>query len=298
MTECEEYVEFFLDYCASECGLSANTVQAYRADIKRFLALQQFSSLSDLEKLSVTDLVNFTDASRRQNLAPNSVWRCIVAIRMLFRFLKLEGYLENDATELFAAPRLWRRIPEVLSEKQVEELLSAPQMDKPLEVRDRAIIEVLYATGARASEVCGLNAGSINTQYGFIRCLGKRNKERLIPIGKTALECIELYVSGVRPSLARLTGEDALFLTRSGRRINRVMVWRTVKKYARRIGFAGNVYPHMLRHSFATHLLGGGADLRSIQMMLGHADISTTEIYSHVDQKRLTQSHARYHPRA
>ncbi len=298
MTECEEYMDFFLDYCASECGLSANTIKAYRADITRFYAALSLQKPSDLEKLSVTDLVNFVDSSRRGGLSPNSVWRCVIAIRMLLRFLKLEGYVENDAAELFGTPRLWRRIPEVLSEKQVEELLDTPDEAKPLEIRDRAVLEVLYATGARASEVCALNAGSINSKYGFLRCYGKRGKERLIPVGKAALRALRIYREQVRSELAVLRGEDALFLTKSGRRIDRVFVWRMVKKYAARIGFAHNVYPHMLRHSFATHLLSSGADLRAIQVMLGHSDISTTEIYSHVDSNRLTLSHARFHPRA
>jgi len=298
MTECEEHLEFFLDYCASECGLSRNTLEAYGSDIKRFLSRLSLCDLSDVEKITVVDLVNFVDGSRRKGLSPNSVWRSVVAVRMFFRFLKTEGYIENDAAELFGTPRLWRKVPEVLSGRQVEELLNAPSGDSPLEVRDRAILEVLYATGCRASEVCGLNVGGVNAEYGFLRCYGKGGKERLIPLGKAALEALEYYRDRVRPDLALMEGESALFLTKSGRRIDRGLVWRKVKKYARRIGFGHNVYPHMLRHSFATHLLSGGADLRAIQMMLGHADISTTEIYSHVDQSRLVKSHSRFHPRA
>ena len=298
MTECEDYLEFFLDYCGSECGLSPNTLHAYRADIERFLGELSLRSTSDLEKLKVTALVNFVDSSRRKGLAPNTVWRCVVAIRMFFRFLEAEGYVENDASELFGTPRIWRKVPEVLSERQVEQLLNAPDKEKPLEVRDRAILEVLYASGVRASEICGLNLGSINTEYGFLRCYGKRSKERLIPVGDRALEALEQYVNRVRTDLARLEGEEALFLTRSGRRIDRVLVWRVVRKYALRIGYSHKIHPHMLRHSFATHLLSGGADLRAIQMMLGHSDISTTEIYSHVDRSRLTASHAKFHPRA
>ncbi len=298
MTECEDYLEFFLDYCASECGLSNNTIHAYRTDIIRFLEHMQFKASSDLENLSVTDIVNYVDAARRRGLSPNSVWRSVVSIRMFFRFLKLEGYVENDATELFGTPRLWRKIPEVLSEKQVEELLNAPDEAKPFEARDKAILEVLYATGARASEICGLNVGSVNEKYGFIRCFGKRRKERLIPIGRSALKALRHYEMKVRPQLACLQTEDALFLTKSGRRIDRSLVWRVVKKYSVRIGFGNEIYPHMLRHSFATHLLSGGADLRAIQMMLGHSDISTTEIYSHVDRGRLEAHHAKFHPRA
>ncbi len=298
MMESEEYLELFIDYCASECGLSRSTLEAYRSDIKKFLAGQSIDTLSCIERLAVSDLVNFVESSRQGGLSPNSVWRCVVAIRMFFRFLKMEGYVENDAAELFGTPRLWRKVPEILSTGQVDQLLNAPDGKKPLEIRDRAILEVLYATGCRASEVCGLNSGSVNAEYGFLRCYGKRGKERLIPIGKSALDALDDYCERVRPNLARLEGEKALFLTKSGRRIDRGLVWRAVKKYAGRIGFGHNIYPHMLRHSFATHLLSGGADLRAIQMMLGHADIATTEIYSHVDQKRLVNSHARFHPRA
>ncbi len=297
-SECEEYIDFFLDYCGAECGLSPNTLSAYSNDLHRFFSANCFESLSELENIKVTDIVNFVDNSRRKRLSANTVWRSIVALRMFFRFLKLEGYVENDAAELFGTPRLWRKIPEVMSEKQVEKLLNAPDKSKPLGVRDKAILEVLYATGARASEICALNVGSINEKYGFLRCFGKRRKERLIPLGKEALRAVREYENNIRPQYSALEAEDALFLTRSGKRIDRVLVWRVVSKYARVAGFAHRVYPHMLRHSFATHLLSGGADLRAIQMMLGHSDISTTEIYSHVDRGRLESAHTRFHPRA
>jgi integrase/recombinase XerD len=253
---------------------------------------------ADLASLKAPQLVDYVDACRQKGLAANSIWRRLVAVRMFYRFLMLEDFVRNDIAEVFQTPRLWKRVPDVLTEKQVEELMNGPQGETPLVLRDKALLEMMYATGARASEVCGLNVDSVNAEYGFVRCYGKRMKERLVPVGSRALDALARYREKGRPVLCENPGEEALFVSRTGRRIDRMALWRIVDKYAKMAGLRGHVHPHMLRHSFATHLLSGGADLRAVQIMLGHADISTTEIYSHVDRDRLLKVHKKFHPRA
>lgn len=297
MTRAAELLDLFLQYCAAECGLSENTLDAYRRDIRDLLAFTGARSGADLEELSGARLVEYVDACRRRGLAPNSIWRRLVSARMFYRFLLLEGYVRSDPAEAFQTPRLWQRIPEVLSVQDVEKLLSAPTADTPLGLRDRAALEMLYATGARASELCGLNVGDVNFEYGFVRCYGKRMKERLVPVGRRALQALRDYLQRGRGHLLRNEAESALFLARGGRRLTRNTLWQRVKKHALAAGIGAGVHPHTLRHSFATHLLSGGADLRSVQVMLGHADISTTEIYTHVDRTRLKAIHRKYHPR-
>ncbi|MFW5923325.1 MAG: site-specific tyrosine recombinase XerD [Planctomycetota bacterium] len=299
MSDAEELLDFFIDYCSVECGLSQNTLSAYRADLEDFLVSRGLEDGSALEGVTSTDLVDYVEGCREKGLSGNSISRRVVSIRVFYRFLMREDYVDNDVTEIFESPRLWTKIPEVLSVEQVESLLNAPDGEDRWFRRDRAVLELIYATGARASEVCGLDLSAVNKDYGFVRCYGKRMKERLVPIGNRALEAVEEYRQEERPRLAAKKGEvEALFLSERGNRISRQTVWRIVSKYARKAGLGGGVYPHMLRHSFATHLLAGGADLRAVQMMLGHVDISTTEIYSHVDQERLVSMHRQFHPRA
>jgi len=297
MAQSLELLRYFLDYCAAECGLSANTLAAYESDLTDFLTQLGLKDAAALADLKATQLVDYVEACRRRAMAPNTIWRRLVAVRMFYRFLLLEGHVENDVAEAFQTPRLWKKIPSVLSIEQVDGLLAAPRGDGPLALRDRAVLEMLYATGARASEVCALEVDSVNFEYSFVRCYGKRMKERLVPIGSRAREALRRYLECGRPLLAKRPEDEALFLSRAGRRLSRQMLWRLVGKYARAAGIGVHVHPHMLRHSFATHLLGGGADLRAVQMMLGHSDISTTEIYSHVDRTRLLQVHKRFHPR-
>ena len=297
MSEAGDLQDYFLHYCAAEGGFSGNTLSAYRGDTAEFLAHLKAESAADLEAVKVKDLVGFVDACRRRALSPRSIQRKLVAVRMFYRFLVLEGYVSEDPTETLQGPRLWARVPEVMSVAQVEKLLAAPAGEGPLELRDRAILEMLYATGARASELCGLSIGDVNFEYGFVRCYGKRMKERLVPVGRKALAALREYLERGRPKLARRPEEPALFLTHAGGRMERSALWRRVARHARTAGIAAGVHPHTLRHSFATHLLSGGADLRSVQMMLGHADISTTEIYTHVDRSRLAAVHRKFHPR-
>lgn len=297
MPKSSELLEFFLDYCSAECGLSANTLAAYRLDVTDFLNEMRLGDERALESLKPARLVDYVDSCRRRGLAANSVWRRLVAVRMFYRFLVLENYIESDPAEGLQTPRLWKRIPDFLSVEDVERLLSAPPEDGRHGLRDRAILEMLYATGARASEICGLNVDSVNSEYGFVRCYGKRMKERLVPVGSRALEAVRRYLEGGRPLLVKEEGEKALFLSGRGKRLSRQSLWSLVGKYALRAAIATPVHPHTLRHSFATHLLSRGADLRAVQIMLGHADISTTEIYTHVDMDRLLGVHKRFHPR-
>ena len=292
-----ELLRYFMDYCSVECGLSENTLEAYERDVTDFLESTDLQDLADLQALKASELVDYVDECRSRGLNTDSVWRRLVAVRMFFRFLILESYVESAPTEAFQTPRAWQKVPDTLSEQEVEALLEAPPTDDRFGLRDRAMIEMLYATGARASELGGLDIGAVNFDYGFVRYYGKRMKERLVPVGQKALEMLRRYIEEARPLLVEDDQQNALFLTRSGRRMNRKALWSRVRKWATQAGVSRSVHPHTLRHSFATHLLSGGADLRSVQQMLGHADISTTEIYTHVDRSRLSSAVQRFHPR-
>ncbi len=296
----QRLLRYFLDYCGAECGLSPNTIEAYRRDVGHFLDHFEPNDASDLAQLSASDLVAYVDQARQKNLSTNTIWRRIVAVRMFFRFLVLEGYLDGSPTEAFQTPKLWKKIPHVLTPEEGERLLRGPSNEdeeSALQIRDRALVEMLYATGARASEVCGLDVGNLNFKYGFVRYYGKGRKERLVPVGKQALQAARRYLNDARSELLKSARQSAFFLTRSGNRLSRNAVWNRVRKRARQVGLEKSIYPHLLRHSFATHLLAGGADLRSVQLMLGHADISTTEIYTQVEEDRLRDIHQRFHPR-
>jgi integrase/recombinase XerD len=227
----------------------------------------------------------------------NSARRALVAIRMFMRFAKLMGLIADDGTAILESPKIWQRLPIVCNKPQVLKLLEAPCPEEPYYLRDRATLELLYATGMRASELAGLKTTDLNFDVGYLRCLGKGNKERIIPVGRTAIEAVEAYLRDLRPRLAKPGSGMSLLLSRTGRPLTRIEIWRLVKKYAARAGLARNLTVHTLRHCFATHLLSGGADLRSVQEMLGHVDIGTTQIYTHVDNERLRKIHKKYHPR-
>ena len=297
MTEANDLLDYFLHYCAAECGLSANTMDAYGRDVADFLEFSHARSAADLDRLTGARLVEYVGACRQRGLAPGTVWRRLVSLRMFYRFLLVENYVQADPLEAFQTPHLWKRMPEVLSVEDVESLLAAPDPSTPIGLRDQAALEMLYATGARAGELCGMDLGDANLEYGFVRCYGKRMKERLVPVGRKAREVLAAYLSRSRPRLLKNPDETALFLTIRGTRLSRTALWERVRRNARLAGIGASVHPHTLRHSFATHLLAGGADLRAVQMMLGHADVSTTEIYTHVDRSGLKAVHARFHPR-
>jgi len=227
----------------------------------------------------------------------SSIKRALVAIRMFLRYAKLMGLVEDDFTTILESPKIWQRLPIICSKQQVVDLMNAPSPDEPFYLRDKAMLELLYATGMRASELAGLRIPDLNLDIGYLRCLGKGNRERVIPVGKVAIEATVEYLAKLRPGLAKPFSDNFLLLSRTGRPMSRIEVWRLVKKYAMRAGMPRNLTAHTLRHCFATHLLTGGADLRSVQEMLGHVDIATTQIYTHVDQERLREIHRKFHPR-
>jgi integrase/recombinase XerD len=287
----------FLDYLRSECRLAENTVAAYGRDLDRF---RRWLAGRRLGGLKIADLSDFVAWLHAQSLAPASIARHIVALRMFFRYLQLEGILQDNLAELLGSQKLWQRVPEVLSPKMVERFLGAPRRFDPFWRRDRALLELLYATGCRASEMSNLALRDVHLQDGYCLCQGKGDKQRLTPLGRVAADAVRVYLDHERPKLAAAAAQPPpwLFLSRRGRRLRREAIWELVKRYAARAGAPASISPHSLRHSFATHLLAGGADLRQVQEMLGHASIATTQIYTHVDPSRLKKVHQRFHPRA
>ena len=295
-------VRSFLNYLTVEAGLANNTILAYGRDLKsftRYLILDSgFSSRNELRQIKPALIQNYLRVLTEEHKSESSIKRSLVAIRMLLRFGKLTGLIEDDFSSLLESPKVWQKLPCVCSKQQVLELLNAPCPDEPFYFRDKAMLELLYATGVRASEIAGLKTSDLNLNIGYLRCLGKGSRERVVPMGKVAIAAIEEYLRNLRPRLVRSAfSGDFLLLSRTGRPMSRIEIWRLVKKYAIRAGMPRNLTVHTLRHCFATHLLAGGADLRSVQEMLGHVDIATTQIYTHVDQERLRKIHRKYHPR-
>jgi len=287
----------FLDYLVVEAGLSDNTVLAYGRDLRDFLTFGERSGVRDVEGLNLRLVQKYLCEMAGGPKSENSAKRALVAIRMLLRFAKLRGHIEDDGTGMLETPKTWQRLPTVCNKQQVLKLLEAPCPEEPFYLRDKAILELLYATGVRASELAGLKTTDLNLDIGYLRCFGKGNKERIIPVGKVAIEATNQYLRHLRPRLAKPQSHAFLLLSRTGGPLTRIEIWRLVKKYALRAGMPRNVTVHTLRHCFATHLLSGGADLRSLQEMLGHVDIGTTQIYTHVDHERLRRIHKKYHPR-
>ncbi len=289
--------EAFIDYLRSECHLAENTVGAYHRDVNRFY---DWLGPRNPKDLTISELSDFVAWLHSRELAPASIARNIIGVKMFFRYLQLEGILVDNKVELLGSQKLWQRIPGVLSPKEVERFLAAPKRRETYYWRDRALLELLYATGCRASELSGLRLRDMQLDEKFCKVHGKGNKQRMVPLGEAAVQATRDYIQRQRPALARHRPDelDWLLLTRSGRQLRREAIWELVKKYALIANVDVSISPHSLRHSFATHLLAGGADLRQVQEMLGHANISTTQIYTHVDQSRLKKVHQQYHPRA
>jgi len=289
----------YLDHLRVERGLSPNTLEAYGRDVARLgaFAAAQHRALLDLAQ---ADISRFIGQLRDQGLSARSVARAVHALRGLFRFAVREGHLVADPMENIKAPRAFKSLPRCLSMTQVEALLDAPDVAQPLGVRDRAILEVLYATGLRVSELIGLRPGDVDLEVGLLTCFGKGRKERLVPLGSTACVWVRRYMDEVRGGLGRGRGRGAaiLFLNNRGGRLSRMGLWGIVRRHAVTAGVQATLTPHVLRHSFATHLLENGADLRALQAMLGHADISTTQIYTHISRERLRKVYDQFHPRA
>lgn len=288
----------FRHYIQAERGMARNTVLAYTGDLERFAAWVRDGGLPDYLKPTIGQLGGYVQFLREANLAPTSVARHLIALKMFYRYLRLEERTTENTVDLLSSPKLWDRIPHVLSPEGVAKLLSAPAVRDRFFLRDRALLETLYATGGRASEVAGLRLEDLHLDSAFCKCHGKGNKQRIVPLGRPAIQALQTYLEEQRPKLLRAQLDNPwVFVSRGGKPLSRVMVWILVKKYVRRAGLTAKVSPHTLRHSFATHVLSGGADLRTVQELLGHASIRTTQHYTHVDRTRLKALHQKYHPR-
>ncbi|MFN3193404.1 MAG: site-specific tyrosine recombinase XerD [Aureliella sp.] len=290
--------EKFVDYLRSECHLAENTVQAYGRDIRRFL---NWKKSRKLNQLKLADLSDFVESLQGKTLAASSISRIIVSTRMFFKYLQLEGIIKDNPSELLATQKTWERIPKAINTAAVERFLAAPKKYDTYWQRDVAILELLYATGCRVSEVSYLLLANIHLEEGFCLVEGKGSKQRMVPIGERARKAMGLYLDELRPDLVREKPPEQcpwLILSRTGKRLRREAIWELVKRYAVRAGIDPDVSPHTMRHSFATHMLGGGADLRQIQELLGHASIQTTQIYTQVESSRLKRIHQQFHPRA
>lgn len=291
----DRHLDLFLSFLLVEKGLSRNTVEAYSRDVGRYLNFLEQEKRGP-DRARPIDVASFVAREKEAGLSPRSRARSLSALRMFHRFLLTEGYAESDPTAIIEAPKALVRLPEVLSSREVELLLAAPRGTEAIDVRDRAMLELLYATGLRVSELVALKLREVNLTAGYLMTRGKGGKERLVPLGESAGRAVTEYLGDARVRLAK--GESAfLFLSRLGAPMSRQAFWNIVKKRARGAGIAKEISPHTLRHSFATHLLENGADLRSVQMMLGHADLSTTQIYTHVTRERLKRLHEEFHPR-
>ena len=287
----------FLDYLTVEAGLSDNTILAYGRDLKSFLAFCKSNKIKCLQQIEPTLIRHYMRILSQSQMGESSIKRSLAAIRMFLRFAKLTGLVEDDLAGTLESPKIWQRLPIVCSKQQVIDLLNAPDPAEPFYLRDKAMLELLYATGIRAGELAGLKVSDLNLDIGYLRCLGKGSRERVIPIGRVAVAATVEYLTKLRVRLDKPISDGFLLLSRTGRPLSRIEIWRLVKKYAARAGMPRNLTAHTLRHCFATHLLRGGADLRSVQEMLGHVDIASTQIYTHVDQERLREIHREFHPR-
>lgn len=290
-------VKEFLDYLAVEAGLCENTILAYGRDLKAFVEFCDGRGITKFREVKPVIIRDYLHKLAIEQKSEGSVKRALVAVRMFLRYGRLLGIIERDYSGILEGPKVWQRLPSVCNKEQVFKLLNAPSEDEPFYFRDKALLELLYACGIRASEIANLKLKDINLDIGYLRCFGKGNKERVVPLGRTAGAAIAEYLKELRPKLCKPDSKDYLLLSRTGRALGRIEVWRIVKKYASRAGMPQALTVHTLRHCFATHLLSGGADLRSVQEMLGHVDIATTQIYTHVDQERLRKVHKKYHPR-
>ncbi|MCA9213253.1 MAG: site-specific tyrosine recombinase XerD [Planctomycetales bacterium] len=294
----KQWAEAFVDYLRSECHLAENTVVAYQRDIATFYRWLDGRRIHDL---TVTHLSDYAAWLHDRDLATTTISRNIVAVKLFFRYLQLEGILRDNVVELLASQKHWQRVPHVLSPTVVSNFLRAPnsRLDKHW-IRDRAILELLYATGCRSSELSNLKLEDLHLEEGHCLCRGKGDKQRIVPLGETAQEAVSEYLRRERPGLDHRSPIEQpwVILSRRGRRLRREAIWELIKKYAVRVGVSPQISPHTMRHSFATHLLAGGADLRQVQELLGHANITTTQIYTHVDASKLKKVHKQFHPRA
>ncbi|WP_233532318.1 site-specific tyrosine recombinase XerD [Paenibacillus alkalitolerans] len=295
----KQHLQSFIHYLAVERGLSRNTLDAYERDLTLFMNYLTNAGVESIEESTSGHVLHYLSADKKSGKAAATLSRRLVSIKALYRFLTTERVIGKDPTAAFDSPKPDKKLPGVLTPDEVDRLLAAPAARTPAGMRDRAMLELLYASGMRVTELLTLDLGSVHTGMGFVKALGKGSKERIIPIGRMAVSCLNDYIMYGRVKLLKgPRAEDALFLNHLGKRMTRQGFWKIIKKYAASAGIAADITPHTLRHSFATHLLEGGADLRAVQEMLGHADISTTQIYTHVAKSRLKEVYDRTHPRA
>ncbi|PID39766.1 MAG: site-specific tyrosine recombinase XerD [Deltaproteobacteria bacterium] len=290
-------IDLFLDHIRVERNLADNTIRSYAHDLSRFRAFCDRLEIVEVSAIDGGVIIDYLVGLSTANLAVRTQARALVVLRGLFKQLCRERALDADPTAGVEMPKIGRRLPEVLTVKEIEALLAAPDRAKPRGLRDAAMLEVLYASGLRVSELCGLPSSAVNLERGFLTTMGKGRKERLVPLGQSAIETVRDYLAAVRPRYDKLRS-SSLFLTNRGKPMTRQGFWKMLRCYAVAVGINKPISPHQLRHSFATHLLEGGADLRAVQAMLGHADISTTEIYTHVSRAHIAKAYDQFHPRA
>ena len=293
----KELIEQFLSYISVERGMADNTLSSYKRDLRKFSDFLKSKKIETIDKVSRQMINSFMMAERERGLASNSVSRELACIKSFFKFLLKENIIKDDAANIIESPKLWKKLPFTLSVEEVGTLMNAPNVRDPMEARDKACLELMYATGMRVSELVNLKMDDINMGVGFVKCFGKGSKERIVPFGKKAEESIGRYLEKSRPQLLKKNISNSLFLTRLGKPMSRQTFWKIIKRYAKIAKIKKKVTPHSLRHSFATHILERGADLRIVQEMLGHSDISTTQIYTHVSKDRLKSIHQKFHPR-
>lgn len=292
----DHLLDNYLNYISVEKGLSLNTLESYSRDLNRFVSFLEKSGLDPLSA-GHQDILSFLIHLRNKGLKIRSCTRSLIAVRSFYKYLQREGIYESSPTLKVDIPKYWNKLPVVLNIVEVEKLLEAPDVNVPLGIRDKSMLEVIYATGLRVSELVSLKMENINHQVGYLTTMGKGSKERIVPLGETALHWIKEYIAIVRVSLLKGRSSSVLFLNYAGRKMTRQGFWKIIRSYALKAGIDKKLSPHVIRHSFATHLLERGADLRSLQIMLGHSDISTTQIYTHVNAERLRSVHKQYHPR-
>lgn len=289
------FLRGFLDYLSVEKGLAKNTLEAYQQDLEAYIGYMTEAKVPEWSKVKRDHIMHFMLGEKKRGMEASTVARRLVAVKLFHRFLVKERLMDEDITSVLESPKLWKRLPHFLTQKEMEAMLAAPDIKKAGGLRDKALLECLYATGMRVSEIAGLRTQDLNIENAFVRCRGKGDKERIVPIGGKAIEACKIYMQKVRSKMKGIS--DHLFIGKRQKGLSREAIWMMIKKYARQAGIQKNITPHTFRHSFATHLLEHGADLRIVQELLGHSDISTTQIYTHVSRDRLKGIHEKFHPR-
>ncbi len=294
----KDLLKNFLEYLSVERGLAKNTIDAYNRDLKSYIFYLRTKNITNIDHTNRTTIVSYLLLMQKKGKASSSISRACASIKSFYHFLFRERIIHKDPTANLDTPKLEHRLPKVLTVTEVEMLLCQPDMTNPLGIRDRSMLELLYATGMRVSELISISMEDINLEMGFLRCIGKGSKERIVPVGSIAIEYLEHYILNARKKILDDKESEILFLNRRGDALTRQGFWKIIKKYSKQAGINKKITPHTLRHSFATHLLENGADLRSVQEMLGHADISTTQIYTHITRDKIKEVYDKTHPRA